>query len=540
MMRDPIVIVGAGATAVHFAATALAMGRRVVMLDVGHPAPTPQLPGASLNRLKSDLDDPVRYFLGEDYESLVLPTEGSEYYGFPPSKSYVFKKLPDYELGATGFQPLMSFAGGGLAQAWTAGAYPFNDGELSAFPFGWDEMAPAYGEVARRIGVSGVSDDDLSAFYPVHDGLMPPIALDAHSQQLLGEYERKRARVSAKHGLVLGRSRSASLSRDHAGRKACSLSGRCLWGCPSQSLYTPSVTLNECRRNPEFEYIPGVRVDHFVTDSANRVTHVVGARTDTGEELRREIGTLVLAAGTLSSGRILLESLLRAGVRHELAGLMDNRQVLMPFVNMKRVGEPFDDRSYQYHQIAIGAPGATPFDYVHGLVTTLTTAMTHPVAQSLPVGMRAAMGMFRNIHGALGLTNINFHDTRRDENRLALDVGPDGRSRRLLVAYTPEAKEAARVKPMIGRFRSFLGSLNCIAPPSMTRLRPMGASVHYAGTVPMLDDGGDFTTDRAGRCRPFENLVLADGSTFPALPAKNLTFTLMANATRIAREALAD
>jgi choline dehydrogenase-like flavoprotein len=55
----------------------------------------------------------------------------------------------------------------------------------------------------------------------------------------------------------------------------------------------------------------------------------------------------------------------------------------------------------------------------------------------------------------------------------------------------------------------------------------------------MLAEGGDFTTDASGRCRPFENLIVADGSTFPALPAKNLTFTLMANSTRIARAALA-
>jgi choline dehydrogenase-like flavoprotein len=67
----------------------------------------------------------------------------------------------------------------------------------------------------------------------------------------------------------------------------------------------------------------------------------------------------------------------------------------------------------------------------------------------------------------------------------------------------------------------------------------MGASVHYAGLTPMMDAGGDYTTDRAGRCRPFENLVMADGATFPSLPAKNLTFTLMANATRIVRESLA-
>ena len=537
MMRDPIVIVGAGATAVHFAATALELGRRVVMLDVGGVAPAPTAPNASLNELKRDLDDPVKYFLGAEYESLILPTETSEYYGFPPSKSYVFAPLPGYEIVSQGFQPLQSFAGGGLAQAWTGGSYPFNDGELAAFPFGWDAMGPVYGEVARRIGVSGVGDDDLGAFYPTHDSLLPPVALDDHSAQLLGEYGGKRERLTSRHGMFLGRARSASLSRAQGERPACSLCGRCLWGCPTKSFYTPSVTLEAMKSNARFEYVPGVLVDRFVYDSANRVTHVVTKRVSDGVEDRREVGALVLAAGTISSGRVFLESLARAGVRHELDGLMDNRQVMMPFVNMKRLGAQFDDRSYQYHQLAIGAPGERPFDYVHGLITTLTTGMIHPVMQNLPVGMRAATALFRDIHGALGLANINFADTRRPENRMALETS--GGARRLLITYTPPADEAPRLRAMTKRFRGFLAALNCVAPPNMTRMRPMGASVHYAGTIPMLADGGDFTSDRSGRVRPFDNLIVADGSTFPSLPAKNLTFTLMANATRVARENLA-
>jgi len=153
-----------------------------------------------------------------------------------------------------------------LAEAWTGGAYPFNDGELEAFPIGWAEMGPAYGEVARHIGVSGVADDDLAPFYPAHDGLMTPIAMDSHSAQFKAEYDAKRARINAKHKFFVGRSRSAALSRDHAGRKACSLSGRCLWGCPTKAFYTPSITLDECRRDPNFEYVSGVCVDHFVFD----------------------------------------------------------------------------------------------------------------------------------------------------------------------------------------------------------------------------------------------------------------------------------
>lgn len=537
-MRDPLVIIGSGASGVHFAETALALGRRVVMLDVGHPAPPPASPAASLNELKATLPDPVSYFLGDDFGSLILPTDTDEYYGIPPSKSYVFKGVPGLEIDTRGFAPLISYAEGGLGQAWTGGSYPFSDGELAAWPVGWSDMEPAYSEVARRIGISGRTDDDLSPYLPAHDGIQPPIALDAHSAQLLAKYEKKKAGTGA-GDIALGRARLASLSQDLGDRKACSLSGRCLWGCPSRSIYTPSITLEALKRRPGFTYVPGVRVDYFKIDDGSRITEVVARSLASDEEITFEVGALVLAAGTLSTSRILLESLLRAGVRAELGGLMDNRQVLMPFVNIARIGSGFDDRSYQYNQLALGAPGATPFDYVHGLLTTLTTALMHPVVQTLPVvGARTGMALFRNLHGALGLMNINFADTPRAGNAVALEVGPDGRSTRMLVSYAPDPREPGTTGPAIKRIRSFLMSLGCVAPPSMTRPRPMGASVHYTGTLPMKADGGDYTSDRSGRVRPFENLIAADGSTFPSLPAKNLTFTLMANATRIARETL--
>ena len=45
------------------------------------------------------------------------------------------------------------------------------------------------------------------------------------------------------------------------------------------------------------------------------------------------------------------------------------------------------------------------------------------------------------------------------------------------------------------------------------------------------------TATPGGQSRDFENLYLADGITFPSLPAKNLTFSLMANAARVADHA---
>ena len=71
----------------------------------------------------------------------------------------------------------------------------------------------------------------------------------------------------------------------------------------------------------------------------------------------------------------------------------------------------------------------------------------------------------------------------------------------------------------------------------MTHLRPPGSSVHYAGTVPMATTGAKLTASELCESHDFDNVYFVDGTTFPFLPAKNITFTLMANAIRVADNA---
>ena len=42
------------------------------------------------------------------------------------------------------------------------------------------------------------------------------------------------------------------------------------------------------------------------------------------------------------------------------------------------------------------------------------------------------------------------------------------------------------------------------------------------------------TSSKYCQSHDFDNLYIVDGTTFPFLPAKNITFTLMANAIRVA------
>jgi len=503
------------------------------MLDVGHARPDPVMPGGTFAELKDRLADPVRYFLGDNFEAVLFPTTKAEYYGFPPSKTYVFSGVPQFHWRATGFAPLFSFAQGGLAEAWTGGVYPLNEAELAAFPFSYAELSPYYDLIAKRIGISGAVDD-LARFMPVHQHLMPPLNLDEHSQVLLRRYERRRESVN-RLGCYMGRSRVATISRDENGRKACEYSGRCLWGCPSQSLYTPAITLEACRQFPGFRYTSGVYVRYFKVDRGGRVRAVVTEALSNGAIEEVPVDTLVLGAGTFASCRIFLESVFRAtGELVTLDGLMDNQQILMPFVNLEMLRRRYDPATYQYHQVGLGLEAGAADQYVHGQITTLKTALIHPIVQRVPFDLKTSLAIFRNVHAALGIVNINLHDRRRPTNTVVLEPGSTATEPRLLIHYQVDTEEAERARRAMNRIKRVLWELNCVVPPGMTHVRPIGASVHYSGLLPMSEKQVPRTTSKFGQSHDFENLFFVDGTTFPFLPAKNLTFTLMANAARVA------
>jgi len=102
-----VLVVGSGATGVHFAMTALERGHQVIMLDVGHERPAPVAPDQDFDGLKERLEDPAGYFLGASGESVVYPAPAAKFYGFPPSKSYVFARPEHFTSDTSGFELFM-------------------------------------------------------------------------------------------------------------------------------------------------------------------------------------------------------------------------------------------------------------------------------------------------------------------------------------------------------------------------------------------------------------------------------------------------
>lgn len=524
-----VLIVGSGPSGVHLAQTVLSRGHLVTMLDVGNGKPEPLLPDADFDELKDKLEDPVQYFLGDRAEGVVLPSRQAGYYTHPPSKSYVFAAPDGFGVDTDGFQPVISFASGGLAEAWTGGSYPLNDAELGDFPFAASTLAPYYAEVIRRIGVTA-EQDDIGTFSSWFEEYSRPLALDGHSRKLLDNYLARRAWLNEQLGFHLGRSRVAVLSSDLGDRKACDRLGRCLWGCPRNSIYAPSSTLRHLQQHPNFRYLPHTRVMHH-TFEGEAVTGLV-ARDGQGEEKHFRADIYVLAAGALCSSKLHLDSIYRrTGEVHSLGGLMDNRQIMVPFLSPSLLGRPSTTHGYQFHQLALAIARSRPEELIHGQITALKSVAVHPIAQNLPLDLRSALAVFRQSHAALGVANVWLHDRRRPSNMLTIKPRGDGQETDLVLRYS--ADDAKQVESAISLTRRGLRTMGCVVPSSMIRVLGSGASVHYAGLLPMQDAAGRFATTAHCRSHEFRNLYFADGATFPFLPAKNLTFTLMANAIRV-------
>jgi choline dehydrogenase-like flavoprotein len=535
-----ILVIGSGATGVHFALSALKKNHVVTMIDVGIERPPIPLPHTDFVGLKQHLDSPAQYFLGEGFQAARLPQSRKpwDYYNLPAAKDYVFKAPKQFRYTAYGLDPLLSFASGGLAEAWTGGCYPLNDGELSAFPFGYEEIEPYYAEVAHRIGVGG-DKDDLAQFYPHHEHLSAPVALDESSAILLAHYEGRRNTLVAKHKIRMGRSRQAVLAKNADGREGCRYCGRCLWGCPNGALYTPALTLGNCAGYTNFNYRRGFFASHFHVGSGSLIDHLVAFPVSGGGHETFRADAYVLACGALSTSNLVLRSIYKSkGEIIRLTGLTENRQLLAPFFNLGMFGQSYNPDCYQYHQLAIGMTCEKSGQYVHGQITPLKTASVHPLIQSLPLDFRSAISVFSDLRPGLGVLNLNFCDWRREENYLTLKQSSSDcvgeRWPELYIHYVPPAGERIVITGAMAKVRRFFFDLGAPIVPGMTRWRPMGSSVQYSGTLPMSREKKSWCLSE--NCQSYEipNMFVVDGAAMPFLPAKNLTFTLMANAVRVA------
>jgi choline dehydrogenase-like flavoprotein len=129
---------------------------------------------------------------------------------------------------------------------------------------------------------------------------------------------------------------------------------------------------------------------------------------------------------------------------------------------------------------------------------------------------------------------------------------PDAQSKSKYVQLVPDAKSPTgdrlkvehslspeEEKEFSGREKKFMKAARKLGAFPLKRINPgSGSGIHYAGTIPFSSDEKPFTLSSSGRLHKTKRVYVADSSGFTYLPSQGLTFSIIANAHAVAKEAL--
>lgn len=524
------IVVGSGCTGAMAAQTLIERGCKVLMLDGGATDTKykDRIPDKDYLSIKREDKNQYQYFIGKDFEGIPFGNVKTGEHLTPPRKfmmQFVKEWMP---LVSKNFFPLESLALGGLGNGWGLGCCIFSDGELKAAGLNPVNMTAAYETVGKRIGISGNKDDAQIYTAGTLSELMPSIEMDSTGRNLYENYGKKRTQLNKK-GFFMGRPSLALLTRDKNGRKAYQYKDLDFYSDQDKSAYRPSFTVEELKRDSNFRYQGGIVVKQF--EEKEDIVTVKCRSIENNETLTFQCRKLILAASSLSTARIVLRSFNAYNVQ---LPVISNPYSYLPSIQPYLLGKDADGRKVGFAQLSLFYdPTFSNMDVAMGSIYSYRSLMAFHILKETPMGIKTGFDFLQYMMPAFTILGL-FHTEKGSRDKF-IELKKDEKQRTgdyLHVNYEMSDAENQLIHENETKFTHALRSLNCFV---MKKINPgHGSGIHYAGTLPFSDKNERFRLSPDGRLGETKHVYVADGSGFNYLPAKGLTFSLMANAHDVA------
>ena len=413
-----------------------------------------------------------------------------------------------------------SFAAGGLSNVWGAGLLPYTEGDLKDWPLDAAELAPHYRALAPLLPLSA-EDDDLSEQYPL---FKEPDGVLMRSEE--GDRMLNRLRRNAglrRGGWRFGAARLAVRAGRPAPEMGCVYCSRCLDGCPYGHIYNAADTLDALAGSGAVDYRGGLRVASL-TEGADGV-RVEVVSVSTGESSHLEAERVYLGAGALSSTFILQ----RSGLLGAEVELLDSQTVYLPMLWAGSPAPKGERDSYSLAQAyaLLDSPAVSSrpihlslYGYSPDLperVRDLRPQLARLLGPLLERATRQLVFAICFLHSDESSRFVSRHDG--DTFSLEARANPAG----------PAAIRRLKRRLLIDFARVGMLPLTPAAEIAKT-----GGGYHYGGSVPMRKVPSAGESDLLGRPYGSARIHVVDASCFPSIPGGTITYSIMANAHRIA------
>ncbi len=521
MASFDVIIIGSGAAGVG-----AALGiedRSVLMLDCGFEGdPSAIIPNQSrVEALRDPDQDLFPLLIGDKFEGAALI--GGRSTMSPKLKSPRMRFITkDWEtlspVDATGFDTQMSFSLGGLANAWGAGVYRFSDKELQGFPITSADLTPFYNRLTKEIGISGSTGDDLTPFFGETADLQPPLKLNRGPARIYESYQRNRPHFHQR-GFRLGRSRVAVLTERFGDREAYNYKNLEFFTPNDSSIYSPAITVRKLIKSNRITYCGGFLAERYVDRPAGVMVSARNLRTGLVEQFHAK--RLIIAAGCLNTAKLVLAS---AEAGEVSLPLLDNLISYVPLINPSLVGLPSEQRCFGMVQLNLIYTGAKAAETIQGSLYDLSGPLRSDFLFDFPLSFKGSLLVSKLVTPAMCLIQFFYPDDPVPGNSVSLNA-----SGKLKINYAGRNLGSIE-REAISAFRR----IGWFGLPQLCKYPRAGNSYHYAGCLPMRREPGPFETAPNGQLSGSPHTYVVDSAVFARLPSKNLTFTSMANAMRVA------
>ena len=541
-MDSEVIVVGSGAAAVHLAQTLVEAQVSVLMLDVGiSPAKSENHSvDSTFSELRKTDKNQYLYFLGKELETVEWQSVkvGAQ---LSSGRQYMTSRVEALTpKESSTFFPYESLAQGGLGVAWGAGCYAYSVQELERCGLDPNKMESSYQTIGQRIGVSCPSADvEPYTLRGLVDHPEASIELNSVFKDLYLRYQKNRPRLSLRH-FAMGVPSLAILAKNRNLRQAHGYREMDFYDDNQKSIYRPWMTLEELRTNKYFKYLNQILVTQFETHAEGVVVHGFDINKQTSLSFRSK--RLALAAGVLGTSRIVLRSLREKNQTSVLElPILCNNYTYVPTLNLSHIGKEMDEKSLALSQLLLTHQNPyDPADVATASVYNYKTLLLFRLIKESFFSIKFSRELFQYLQSGLIIFGIH-HPDGRSGGRRSLRLINDSNSLtkdRLLIDFDYSDSEMKKIKYREKEFEWAIRQLGCW-PVKKVR-PPAGASIHYAGTLPYSQKDLPLTLNQLGQLRDSPFVYVADGSGLNYLPAKGLTFTLMAIGDKTARNMISE
>lgn len=506
-----VLIIGGGPAGTASAEVFVKNGLKVAMIDGGNIQTTSEFETVeNFETIRRTYIDQYKFFLGEDLSGINLDSISHISNQATGNKRHLIKDVKDkLPVKSTNVEILQNLAKGGLTEIWGANCDFFQKNELEEIGLPASEMPKYYQDIVNAIGVSGISKQYK---------MLPPVKIDHNARYILERYKRKPSEFT-KLGLDVHPPYLGILSKNKGLRQKGRYTDTEYWSDIGKSVYRARYSIEELEKRRNFFYIKGVVVS--VKDTGK----VVIIETVDQSYFSKVV---VLAAGPLSTGRILVRSF---GLYNVKFPILTKYSIISPCLLFANLNKRGDTNKHSFCQLVMENTNTNIDDYSYTQFYSYKSLLLFKLLKYLKLPLPESLSVLSIISSALVLAdtrvgcdfkNSGYYFLKKEKN-----------NKEVLNIVYKKAMEGKNLKGSIfKKVKKGFKELGLFALKHV--YMPFGSTAHYAGTLSKKGGNKLLNLDKNGKLERSARIYIADASGWDALPAKPPTLTIMANARRVA------